>query len=258
MTSNPPGVGPTLVDLDGPANFRDLGGYPTVDGGSVRHGRIFRSDSLSYLTAADVAHLREAVGVRTVIDLRAPHEVEDFGHGPLELHVRQLHMPIVDQTRDPAPDPRRTESKFLTLEEIYRFMLVEYAHRFAAVVNVIADLGSHPVVFHCAAGKDRTGLTSAMILGICDVPDEMIVADFAVTETRMPTMIARHTGRVDETTDRAEVAVQNYGAQPATMTAVLAWIRDEYGSITGYLESAGVAPATLLGLRTAIVAPGAE
>jgi protein tyrosine/serine phosphatase len=67
---------PALTELDGPANFRDLGGYPTTAGATTRRGRLFRSDSLSYLSDRDVAALRDELGVRTVVDLRAGHEVE--------------------------------------------------------------------------------------------------------------------------------------------------------------------------------------
>ncbi len=77
-----------LVPLDGPANFRDIGGYETDHGRMVRTGRLFRADSLSYMSDADVLHVTEVLGLRTVVDLRASHEVERFTHGPLaELHV---------------------------------------------------------------------------------------------------------------------------------------------------------------------------
>ena len=85
-----------LVPLEGPANFRDLGGHVLADGRRIRTGRVYRSDSLSGLTAADVERLRHDLGIRTVIDLRAGHEVEEYGHGALQPHVRQLHLPIVD------------------------------------------------------------------------------------------------------------------------------------------------------------------
>ena len=246
-----------LVDLDGPGNFRDLGGVATSDGGMVRTGRVFRSDSLSYLSRRDVGHLRDALGVRTVIDLRAGHEVEDYGHGPLEAHVRQLHMPIVDQTREPAQPTRkeRKAAQFQTLDQIYAFMLDEYASRFAAVLAVIADAENQPVVFHCAAGKDRTGLVSALILGLCRVPDSVIVADFAFTESRMPTIVARHTAHADANDTRAEVAGQQYGAQAATMTIVLDAIRTEHGSIDDYVVQAGLSREAIAGLRAALVTP---
>jgi protein tyrosine/serine phosphatase len=244
-----------LAALDGPANFRDLGGYATASGGVTRAGRLYRSDSLSYLSDRDVAALRDELGVRTVIDLRAGHEVEEYGHGPLAAHVQQLHLPIVDQTRDP-PTPRRLirrAPKFQQLDEIYAFMLREYAERFGAVLHVIADPGNHPLVFHCAAGKDRTGLVAALVLSLCDVPDDLIVSDFAFTESRMPEIIARHTARAEEASSDAEVAAQQYGAQAATMHVVLQTLRDEHGSVAGYVRSAGVTDDEIAALRAALV-----
>ncbi len=244
-----------LSELDGPANFRDLGGYPTASGGVTRRGRLFRSDSLSYLSERDVAALRDELGVRTVIDLRAGHEVEEYGHGPLAEHVRQLHLPIVDQTREP-PTPRRLirrAPKFQTLDEIYGFMLREYAARFGAVLAVIADGDNHPLVFHCAAGKDRTGLVAALVLSLCGVADDAIVTDFAFTESRMPEIIARHTARAEEAAGDAEVAGQQYGAQAATMHAVLESVRGEFGSVDEYVRSTGLTDDDIAGLRAALV-----
>jgi protein-tyrosine phosphatase len=247
-----------LSELDGPANFRDLGGYATASGGVTRRGRLFRSDSLSYLSERDVAALRDELGVRTVIDLRAGHEVEEYGHGPLAEHVRQLHLPIVDQTREP-PTPRRLirrAPKFQTLDEIYGFMLREYASRFGTVLRVIADGDNHPLVFHCAAGKDRTGLVAALVLSLCGVPDDAIVTDFAFTESRMPEIIARHTARAEEAAGDAEVAGQQYGAQAATMHAVLESVRDEFASVDDYVRSTGVTAGEIEALRAALVQPG--
>jgi protein-tyrosine phosphatase len=247
-----------FAGLDGPANFRDLGGYTTASGGETRRGRLFRSDSLSYLSERDVAALRDELGVRTVIDLRAGHEVEEYGHGPLAEHVRQLHLPIVDQTREP-PTPRRLirrAPKFQTLDEIYGFMLGEYAERFGTVLRVIADGENHPLVFHCAAGKDRTGLVAALVLSVCGVPDDAIVTDFAFTESRMPEIIARHTARAEQADAGAEVAGQQYGAQAATMHAVLQSLRDEHGSVEAYVHTTGVTDAEIDALRTALVQSG--
>lgn len=245
------------LDLDGPANFRDLGGYPTQDGGATRRGRVFRSDSLSYLSDRDLARLRDEHGVRTVIDLRAGHEVDDHGHGPLSAHVRQLHLPIVDRTRDPDPAQPRPPRTLDTLDQIYGFMLDEYADRFATVLRAIAAPGAAPIVFHCAAGKDRTGLVSMLLLGVCDVADDLIVADFARTGTRMPEIIARHSARAEGTDRAPEVAGQQYGADPGTMRAVLAALRSGHGSVAGYVRDAGVDDATVGRLRALLLAPEA-
>lgn len=249
-----------LADLEGPANFRDLGGYPTRDGGTTRHGVVFRSDSLSYLTDRDIALLRDQLGVRTVIDLRAGHEVDDHGHGPISAHVRHRHLPIMDQTREPPPPATRRllrrAPQFQTLDQIYLFMLREYAERFGLVLQAIAEPDAQPVVFHCAAGKDRTGLVAMLLLGICEVADESIVADFAFTESRMPEIIARHTARAEAEDHLPEVGGQQYGAQAATMAAVLAALREEHGTIGGYVRRAGVDAAAVARLRAALVQPG--
>lgn len=246
---------PDRLDLDGPANFRDLGGYPTLDGGVTRRGRVFRSDSLSYLSDRDLGLLREEHGVRTVIDLRAGHEVDEHGHGPLSAHVRQLHLPIVDQTREP-PQARqlvRRAPKFLTLDEIYGLMLREYSERFGAVLQAVAEPGAAPLVFHCAAGKDRTGLVAMLLLGLVGVADEFIVADFAVTESRMPEIIARQGARAEAEDREPEVATQQYGAQPGAMRSVLGALRDEHGSVEAYVRSAGVDAAAVERIRALLL-----
>ena len=197
------------------------------------------------------------LGLRTVIDLRAGHEVEQFGHGPLAAHVRQLHLPIVDRTREPRPPTRRCgrAPKLDTLDQIYVFMLREYADRFAVVLRVIADGANHPLVFHCAAGKDRTGLVAALVLSLCGVPDDSIVTDFAFTESRMPEIIARHTAWAERAAADAEVAGQQYGAQAATMHAVLQSLRDEHGSVAAYVLAAGLTTDEIDALRAALVEP---
>lgn len=247
---------PERLDLDGPANFRDLGGYPTADGGTTRRGRVFRSDSLSYLSERDLAQLRDERGVRTVIDLRAGHEVEEHGHGPLSEHVRQLHLPIVDSTREPPPPRRRLRRapEFQTLDQIYGFMLREYADRFGAVLEAVAAPHAAPLVFHCAAGKDRTGLVAMLLLELAGVDDDTIVSDFSVTEARMPEIIARHGARADAQDRAPEVATQQYGAQPGAMHAVLVSLREEYGSVEAYVRSTGVSAAEIDRIRVLLLA----
>jgi protein-tyrosine phosphatase len=265
-----------LVALDGPANFRDLGGHTTTDGGTIRAGRVFRSDSLSYLSGADVEALRDRLGIRTVIDLRSPPEVGDHGHGPLSLLVDQRHMPIVDQTRQVVTRRLRfrRQQQFQRIDEIYLHMLSTYGDRFGLVLKVIADADRHPLVFHCAAGKDRTGLVAALVLGLCDVPDEDIAADFAYTESRMPEIIARNTERTGAApptagagTDAtptdvtggevtgAEVTGQQYGALPAAMMTVLEQIRERHGSLADYAVRIGLSVDDIDDLRAALVVP---
>ncbi|MEZ5261759.1 MAG: tyrosine-protein phosphatase [Acidimicrobiales bacterium] len=174
--------------LEGPSNFRDLGGYQAADGRIVRWRRIFRSDALR-LTDADVAVLRDEIGLRLVIDLRTGFE---FGHrdgGGNENYVRRnlavgaqrVHLPMVDETRiqRQASDERPIAARS------YLKMFERGGPALAEAFSLIAEPDNHPLVFHCAAGKDRTGILAAMLLGLLGVDDDTIVADYALSQANM-------------------------------------------------------------------------
>jgi protein-tyrosine phosphatase len=243
------------VPLDGPANFRDLGGY---EAGSqfLRRGRVFRSDSLSHLTDRDVRHIVEELGVSTVVDLRAGHEVEVYGHGPLgAAGVVVHHMPIADETRPErferppdAPDPST-----LTLDAIYVIMLERYAERFVGVLRMLADTATHPVVFHCAAGKDRTGIVAALLLSVLGVDDDVIAADYALTAEHIEELLGRHQARADADGNPVEVSDALMSADVAVMRNLLVEMRARYGSAEGYLESHGLEPEAVAALRSTLL-----
>ena len=136
--------------ISGYVNFRDLGGHHTPDG-PVRSGRVFRSDSLAHVNAADVEHLVEERGVRTVVDLRGVTEVDAYPNHPMrEAGATIHHVPLID----PA---KREESGFewetMTLVDLYRFILESAGPQFVEVMQIIAEPANHPLVFHCAAGQ---------------------------------------------------------------------------------------------------------
>jgi len=243
-----------LVELDGPANFRDLGGSSGLDGRPVRTGRLFRADSLSALSDQDVRHCIQVLGLRTIVDLRTGHEVDRFSHGPLErAGITFHHEPIIDETRAPGDLPR-PQASAMTLDEIYRMMLTRGGARFAAVLRLIADADNHPLVFHCAAGKDRTGLTAALTLGLLGVDDDTIVADYVASAERVPILLARSRERAARDGDALiEVAQQHYEARAEAMEDVLAWIRTEHGSVAGYVAAQGLERDAITRLRTALL-----
>jgi protein tyrosine/serine phosphatase len=248
---------PRRIELDGPANFRDLGGYPTV-AGRLRRGRVFRSDSLSRLSADDVRRLVEVLGIVTVVDLRAGHEVETYGHGPLGSHgVVVHHLPIADETRaerverpPDAPDPAT-----MTLDEIYVLMLDRYADRFVRVMRALADEHAHPIVFHCAAGKDRTGIVAALLLSVLGVDDELIAADYAVTAEHIDDLLERHRAQARAGAAPVEVSDAFHSAEIDVMRRTLRALRQRHGGAERYLATHGLEPDALAALRRTLVAP---
>ena len=183
-------------DISGLVNFRDLGGHATP-GGSTRHGRVFRSDSLAHAAPDDVVHLVEERGVRTVVDLRGVAEVDAFPNQPMaDAGVTIHHVPLID------PEKRAQSAldwETMTLVDLYRFLLESAGTEFVEVLQIIAEPAHHPLVFHCAAGKDRAGLVAATVLGLLEVDDEEIVADYAATEAAIEALKSRAAKRAEGT-----------------------------------------------------------
>ena len=175
--------------FSGAKNFRDLGGYRTVDGKTVRWGALYRSDHLQKLTDADLKHLSTLLLDR-IIDLRADHEKKDEPDRlPPDTHIRIIELPILDSTTQIWHDTRDHLLKD-TLEDIdaAKYMIqtnMELATRFTPQMRqFIQELFSakgQPVLFHCAAGKDRTGYAAAIILRIFGVPLEVVMEDYLLS-----------------------------------------------------------------------------
>jgi protein-tyrosine phosphatase len=178
-----------LVPLVGAYNFRDLGGYPTTDGRATRWGRLFRSDTLHELTDEDVVLLRR-VGLASIIDLRTPSEVERGGRGLLSSEpIRYVNVSVLqgeagEQEAAPTPRGGDTAKRYLSYLETGRSALVE-------AFGIMAESASYPLVFHCHAGKDRTGVLAALVLACIGVERIAIVDDYVLTATRMDLIIGR-------------------------------------------------------------------
>ena len=237
------------IAFEGCLNFRDLGGYPTADGRRVRWRRIYRSDALHLLTPADVARLRDELALSTVVDLRSSAELRSEGRGRLAGEpIAFEHVPLFDGEVIRA-DSRAAE---LTLADRYA-LLAEFAKdRIARVITVLADAPG-PAVYHCAAGKDRTGVVSAVLLGILGVRDEVIVVDYAATQASLEAIVERLMSAEGYQTMLAALPPDTLHAEPETMLAFLAHVRERYGSMAAYARAAGVGDATLARLAATLL-----
>lgn len=238
------------IVLSGPVNFRDLGGYETVDGRQVRWRRLFRSDSLVPVTAEDARLLTGDLGLLAVIDLRTSKEVEREGRGGLaDVALHYHHIPLVD---DVEHDPDRPWDR--SLHEAYTHMLGKRAARLAEALEAIAaEVSEHPTVFHCVAGKDRTGIVAALVLALLGVSDDDIVADYALTQDVMATMIERYPRRALRSSAGAPYPSAILRAEAETMRQTLGELADAYGSAAGWAAAAAVDPAVIAKLRDALL-----
>jgi protein-tyrosine phosphatase len=240
------------VALGGPVNFRDLGGYPAAGGRTVRWGRVYRSDSLHRLDPADAPRLAD-LGIVTAIDFRANDELDRIGIGPLgELDVRHVHLATVDRAMHGRQMPDISQTR--TAAEIYFTMLETGAPSYAEALRELAEPGALPAVFFCMAGKDRTGVFAALLLGLLGVADADIVADYALTSEVLEEIHARHRREVPAIDEQwANLPPDIAGAFPRTMEGLLAEVRDRYGSWDGYATEIGVTLSTLTTLTTSLL-----
>jgi protein-tyrosine phosphatase len=236
-----------LLLLEGSVNFRDLGGWRTGTGRALRYGRLFRSDALHRLSGADLVRLRDEIGLRTQIDLRASHEVESEGRGPLASPpVAYHHLPFFDGVRSESERPPGT------LAEIY-FAMLRFARR--PIVRALETLAASPgaCVFHCAAGKDRTGVLAAVVLGSLGVEDRDIVEDYAYTRRVLPRILERLRESDAYQHVFTELPPDTLHAEPSTMEALLGLARGEWGSLRGYALWAGASETVLARLEAELL-----
>jgi protein-tyrosine phosphatase len=232
-----------LIGLAGAYNFRDLGGYPTANGRITRWGRLFRSDTLHELTDADVAVLR-SLGLATVVDLRTSRELERTGRGPLAAEpVAFRHLSVIrdgegEAMAAPAQPGEELSTRYLWYLESGREPLVE-------ALSLAADPDHLPLVFHCAAGKDRTGVLAALVLDILGVEPQVIVADYVITAGRMELILARYRSDPDVAARMADVPAYRFAVEAETMERFLAGLHQRYGGARAWAVAAGVDTAVL-------------
>ena len=223
-----------LLQLQGCVNFRDLGGYRTADGQQTRWRQLFRADGLNRLSLDDHALLTD-VGLATVVDLRTIGEAEQRGRFPVEeVPVRYFDLPLTDVLPSPEELPAWRQPSYVA--DRYLEMVSRGGPVLRRAITVLADAGALPAVVHCSAGKDRTGVLSALILAFLGVPDETIAADYALSAPAMDRLLERLKAEYPDAGDALERFVPAIlHVVPETMTEFLERLRAEYGS---YVELA--------------------
>ena len=239
------------IQFDTLFNFRDLGGYPTRLGAATRWGVLYRSDGLHRATPRDLDRL-EDLGIATVVDLRTSHErLEDGSVDGGQTRFGYQHIPLFDDLTSARPDTR-TDDYLLRL---YLHLVTARGDRIAQTLRIIAT-SDQPLVFHCTAGKDRTGVIAALVLAALGVPDDVIAQDYALSRDAMDALVAWYRGnRQDDAPTRIQTAaaMDRLGAEANWMHEVLRFIRAEHGSIGHYMRSIGVDRAERLSLRAKLL-----
>ena len=226
------------LKIKGTFNIRDLGGYETADG-VTRWRRLLRADGLHKLQPEGVDQL-VSHGVVTVIDLRHANELEHqpnpfAGRDGVDYH----HVSLFEDLAPPTPGNMPKDDTDV-LHELYVTALKERRAAILEILQIIADAPVGTVLFHCTAGKDRTGIIAALTLGLAGVDHDTIIKDYALTEIMIAPIVEEIIAAVVARGGDAERMRPLLASNPETMQATLDNILENHGSIEDYLNDIGL------------------
>ena len=265
MTQQIPSTEPELA---GVRNFRDVGGLPTVDGRRVRHGVLFRSGHLAHATEEDAAFL-SSLGLHTIFDFRNAADQKLEGLDVELPGVRNVNLPLsdpadgvefwkmvrdgeLDQLREILSDGKGANRMITAYRKIIKGRTAEHSQ----VLHALAE-DSVPALMHCAAGKDRAGLSIAVTLLAVGVEREAIVADYVKSNAKHRRYKVRRSGDDAATAYSPEVMEllsPLFDARVEYLSAAFETIEDTWGGVDAYLEKGlGVTPEIRDGLRTRLL-----
>lgn len=239
---------PRELALEGTVNFRDLGGYPTADGRTTVWGTIFRADGLHHLTDADLAVV-EAMGLRTVIDLRTADEVASGAFPIDKVQVNFHHIPLMTDVG--RPDDFSITPGFLAAT--YLEMADTAAAEMGSVLALLAEADHLPAVFHCTAGKDRTGVTAALLLSVLGCPREVVVADYVLSHDAMVHLRERLATRYPSAREVIMAADDMFAAYASSIEGFLDHLDANFGSALAFAHHAGLTDDHVAALRALLL-----
>jgi hypothetical protein len=240
----------TFIELEGAYNVRDLGGLAVHGSGHIRKGLVYRGDSLDHLTSLDKRILFNDLRIRTVIDLRSPEE-HPLIRDPVPPGVLTLNYPLLGEgTLGREPFPVGSPKK---LAELYIRNLVDGR---AAVVAALSALersahSEEPAIFHCAAGRDRTGVLAALLLSLLDVEEPEIAADYEASN--------RHASQVHERLVSNPIyhngahGEQELLLNPATIIEFIALLKTQLNGAHRFVMESGFSEQSVIRLREALI-----
>lgn len=218
-----------VIDLEGAHNARDMGGFKTANGEVVRRGLVFRSDELSGLTEGDMRCLG-GFGIKTVVDFRSQAEIERSRDRSLE-HVRKFELNIDCGDLEPVLDEVNEQTGPKLMKGVNRLLVKKSVDAYREFFSLLTHGANVPLLFHCTAGKDRTGFAAAMFLSSLGVSREEIFRDYLLSsigaKRKYSALIEKSPRFISIVTVRREY-----------LTAAFDEIEADFGSVGSYLTDA--------------------
>jgi protein-tyrosine phosphatase len=246
--------------FDGAANLRDLGGYTTSDGRQTRWRRFVRSATPNGISEKGQRELID-YGVGAIIDLRAPTDLETSPNIFSESsEVAFHHHDFWGQRLKGFKSSPTSTGQAEKLADLYRTGLEKCSGVIVEILTTMTN-GDHATVFHCSAGKDRTGIIAAMLLGVAGVPHDAVAADFALTDRHYHDPKRDHAESDPMSIPEGTLANANgdllpvymHSCLPRTMLLALEFLDENHGGVEGYLRDSGLSAKHIARLRTKLL-----
>ncbi len=248
-----------VIPLEGVRNFRDLGGYQTEDGRITAWSQVYRADSVSFLSRAGWNELAK-LNIKRVYDLRRQDERDSWPTVDHGLDHEVVHLPIGPEAAAMSLiewfTHRGLEAAWdeTYVAETYRENLMTWPDVFARLITDLASAQHRPAVFHCTAGKDRTGIAAALLLEVLGVDREDILDDYELTNvTRSEKRIAELLPDLEAAGIDIDVVRPYLSAPRASLHHTLDWLATDYGGAEGYLTHHGVEEEVFAQLRAELL-----
>ncbi len=241
------------IPVEGAYNIRDLGGYGTADGRQTRWRTLFRADGISDLPESSQAVL-VSEGVKTIVDLRGTRELseEPSVFKDLQGVSYRTHNIAGDTAVSGWGDKPIPDDSSIRLSFMYTAFLDQRGEALRDTLQSLAEPGSLPALFHCTAGKDRTGVVSALLLGIAGVPHETIVEDYILSARFLYPTPLRPPPDLDTTPPLSFEAYQAKWAPRGAMQKTLSHLDEKYGGVEAYVRQIGVTDDQLASIKKAM------
>jgi protein-tyrosine phosphatase len=243
---------PIIITLDGGFNLRDLGDIPTSDGKTTKRGVFVRSGNLDKISVEGQQKLID-YGVKTIIDLRSEWECRNYPNVfAKSSHVRYKNLPMLKDDISNDPQFKAKTGRAANLAGIYRVYFDNCQEAIGSIISTVAESPT-TTVFHCYAGKDRTGIVAALLLSIAGVDDTTIAQDYAETTNHIQHLIVEWRENAIKNNRDLTKHDREVGAASETILDSLSYIRKQYGSVEDYLLTCNVSAEQLLRIKNNLV-----
>jgi protein-tyrosine phosphatase len=244
-----------VIPFENILNFRDLGGYKAQGGHAVAWRRVFRSGEIHPMTPSDFKKIKDKLNIKTVLDLRSDFEIAKDGLGLISgSGIKHFQIPLIKDGGDREANIRRY-SGHTNMGQFYVCLSgqKDYVNGIINALEIISIKENHPLVFHCSAGRDRTGFLASILLSVLGVPSSQIEKDYCLSEPCIRNIVNQRKANPEINDVNTGLPEYFWKTVPSSIALLLSTLKKEYGSVGNYLKNRGAEPSLVRRLKQSLL-----